>query len=86
MQKQSNLSPEIRDIWTDAYKFHATFEHMGNSEEEWKRCCAVMCELDRKHNAHPLARTLLMDVYEYLNDQRRDQAYEEAVKVAVESG
>ncbi len=82
MTQQSNLSQEIRDIWTDAYKFHATFEKMGNSVEDWKRCALVMCELDNKHNAHPLARTLLMDVYAYLEEQRRQIALEEAERRA----
>ena len=30
MNGQNNLSPELRDIWTDAFRFHATFEQMGN--------------------------------------------------------
>ncbi len=86
MEQQSNLSPEAREIWKDAYRFHATFEKMGNSPEEWDRCCKVLCELDRKHQAHPLARALLIATYGYLEDQRRPVAYEEAVKAAVDSG
>lgn len=82
MEKQSNLSPEIRDIWTDAFKFHATFEHMGNSPEEWERCAETMGLLSSKHGDHPLAKELLMTVYVYLDSERKKIAKEQAEQMA----
>lgn len=76
--KGSNLSPEIRDIWTDAYKFHATFENMGNSDEEWTRCAFTMGQLAVKHGNHPLVHKILIAVYDYLSDERKTIALAEA--------
>jgi len=73
MEKQSNLPPEIRDIWTDVYKFHATFEGMGNSEEDWTRCAYTMGQMAANHGNHPLAFKLLMAVYDYLDGVRNPQ-------------
>lgn len=73
MEKQSNLPPDVRDIWTDAYKFHATFEGMGNSEEDWTRCAYTMGQMAANHGNHPLAFKLLMAVYDYLDGVRNPQ-------------
>lgn len=82
MSGQSNLAPEVRAIWTDAYKYHATFEHMGNSPEEWDKCAKVMADIYNKHNAHPLAMKLLLCVYDYLGDMRKPIAMAEAERRA----
>lgn len=81
-EKPSSLSPEIRDIWTDVYKFHATFEGMGNSEEDWTRCAYTMGQIAAQHNNHPLAFRLLMAVYDYLDDMRKPLAKAEAERRA----
>jgi len=70
-EKQNNLSTELRDIWTDAFRFHATFQNMGNTTEEWTRCAKTMETLVLKHGRHPLAGILTMAVYEYLDKERR---------------
>ena len=85
MDKQSNLQPEIRDIWTDAFRYHATFENMGNTYEDWHRCAKTMESLVNKHNGHPLAGILMMAVYDYLDKQRRKRP-EQLVMEAVSSG
>lgn len=79
MEKDSNIPKEIRDIWTDAYKFHATFINMGNTAEEWEQCANTLTHLAIRHNQHPLAGKLLMAVYEYLSEERKEAAYQEAV-------
>jgi len=68
--KQSALEQNVRDIWTDAYRFHATFDAMGNSVEEWQKCLNTMEALRKKYHDHPLAAELFMAVYSYLNDMR----------------
>lgn len=80
--KQSSLSQELRDIWTDAYKYHATFERMGNSTEEWKAAADTMYQIVGLHRDHPLAGRLLMAVYEYLDEVRKPIAKAEAERRA----
>ncbi len=79
---RSNISQALRDIWTDAYKFHAAFEGMGNSEEEWKKCALTMGRLGAKHKNHPLAYKLFPAVYEYLDEMRKPIAKAEAERRA----
>ena len=71
MEKQSNLAPEIRDIWTDAFRFHATFERMSNSAEDWTRCAKTLETLVIKHNGHPFAQRIFGAVYDYLSECRK---------------
>ena len=80
--KQTSLSPEIRDIWTDAYKFHATFEGMGNTPEEWEHCAFTMAQLSAKHHNHPLAVELFLAAYDYLSKARKPIAVAEAERRA----
>lgn len=80
--KQSSLPQEIRDIWTDAFKFHATFESMGNTPEEWKRCAFVMGQLSAARGNHPLAKELFLAVYNYLDKQRKAAALADAERRA----
>ena len=75
------MPQELREIWTDAYKFHATFEHMGNTQEEWTKCYETAAALVKKHRHHQLAVLLFVDAYVYLEDQRREAPGEdEAVR------
>ena len=85
MNEKQNLSPDLRDIWTDAFRFHATFENMGNTTEEWTRCAKTMEMLVLKHGGHPLAGILMMAVYDYLDKQRRKRP-EQLTMEAVSSG
>ena len=71
MEKQSNLSETEREIWTDVYRFHATFVKMGNESEDWTKCAATMTQIYHKHNDHPLAKVLLLAVYDHLSNERR---------------
>ena len=80
--KQSSLSAEIRDIWTDAYKYHATFERMGNSAEEWEAAADTMKQIAGRHDNHPLACRLMFAVYEYLDEVRKPIAKAEAERRA----
>lgn len=82
MTEKSNLSQELRDIWTDAYRFHATFEGMSNSEEDWKKCAFTMGQLGAKHGSHPLCYKLFLAVYEYLEEMRKPTAQAEAERRA----
>lgn len=79
---ESKLSQKLRDIWTDAYKFHATFEDMGNSEEDWKKCAYAMGQLASKHGNHPLTFKLFLAVYEYLEEMRKQAARDEVERRA----
>ena len=85
MEKPSNLTQEERDVWTDAYKFHATFAKMGNTPEEWNVCAGALSQLALKNNMHTLAEKLFMAVYEYLNDERKKDAYQEAAGDVMQS-
>ena len=78
MNGQNNLSPELRDIWTDAFRFHATFEQMGNSLPEWQKCTETMVALVNRRGGHPLAEKLMMAVMDYLSDSRKAIAKAEA--------
>ena len=71
---KSNLPQEIRNIWTDMYLFHATFEKMGNTSEEWSQFLETMKDICKKHNNHPLCIKLGVATIEYLNDQRKEAA------------
>lgn len=84
--KQSALDSELRDIWTDAYKFHATFDGMGNTPEEWKHCAYAMVQLTAKHHNHPLADALFLATYDYLSKARRQAAVAEAMAGAGAGG
>ena len=86
MSNQSNLPPEVREIWTDGYKLHATFAGMGNTADEWIRCADTVTGLVKKHRQHPLALALFLTVYEYLSDERKPAAYQEAMERAMLSG
>lgn len=70
MTGQSKLPQELRDIWTDAYKYHAAIEPMGNSLDDWKRAYEMALGIIRKYNNHPLAMKLVLDVYEYAEHTR----------------
>ena len=74
MEKQSNLNETERAIWTDAYRFHATFARMGNAPEDWEKCCQTMTQLVKKHNDHGLARQLFLAVYDHLSNERKTGA------------
>lgn len=82
-EKQNGLSQELRDIWTDAYKYHATFESMGNSDEDWDRAADAMKQLAERRGNHPFAVWLLLSVYEYLEQVRMASARAEAERRAV---
>lgn len=71
MEKQSNLSEMERAIWTEAYRFHAAFRNMENTEADWKKCCETMVQLIHKHNDHDLAKKLLLAVYDHLSEERK---------------
>ena len=86
MSNQSNLPLDVREIWTDGYKLHATFAGMGNSSEEWVRCSNTVKSLVEKHRQHPFAQALFLAVYEYLSDERKPAAYQEAMERAMLSG
>lgn len=74
MEKQSNLNEAERAIWTDAYRFHATFAKMGNEPEDWEKCCQAMTQLYHNHGDHDLAKLLLLAVYDHLSNQRKTGA------------
>ena len=78
----NNLSPELRDIWTDTYKFHVRFDGMANTAEAWGECCDEAIRLLSRHGNHPLAACLLTAVYEYLDTVRRPDAFAAARKEA----
>ncbi len=71
MSGQQSMPQELRDIWTDAYKLHAAFEHMGRSIEEFSECYDAVVNLYKKHDSHPLALKLALAVYGYLDESRR---------------
>ena len=76
------MPEEFREIWTDAYKFHAKFEKMGNTPEEWAECARTMGLLSSGHNNHPLAMKLLTAVFDYMDETRKAIAKEEAERRA----
>ena len=84
--QKSAIPQEERDIWTDLYKYYATFSTMGNTDADWKRASQAFCYMITKHNDHPLAWHMFMAVFDYLSEQRKDASYQEAVKAAVGGG
>lgn len=79
MEKPSSLTQAERDVWTDAFKFYATFAKMGNTPEEWNVCAGTLSQLALKNNMHPLAEKLFMAVYDYLMKEREANAIDNAV-------
>jgi len=77
-EKTSSLSEAEREIWKDAYRFCATFNRMGNTDEEWRQCATAVSQLSEKHGNHPLVISLLVAVYGYLSDMRKPLAVAEA--------
>lgn len=67
-----SISPQIRNIWKDAYSFHAAFAGMGNTPDDWIRCAKTMAAVSRRNRDHPLAKQLLMAVYCYLEEERKN--------------
>ncbi len=81
-EKQSSLSETERGIWTDVYRFHATFSKMGNEPEDWTKCAATMTQVFHKHKDHDLAKLLLFAVYDYLVKERspvKEEGHDAAV-------
>lgn len=80
------MPEEFREIWTDAYKFHAKFEKMGNTPEEWTECARTMGQLSSRHGNHPLAMRLLTTVFDYLDETRKAIALAEVMERADAGG
>ena len=65
------LPENIRSMYTDAYKLHETLQGMGNSPEDWLKCCELMSQTTIRHNEHPLMVALAAAVFEQLERERR---------------
>lgn len=59
------IPQEIRSIWTDAYSFYAQFRGV-RSQQEWQQCADTMVKISNAHGDHPLARQILLCVYNQL--------------------
>ncbi|MBP5231262.1 MAG: hypothetical protein ILO68_05970 [Clostridia bacterium] len=67
----SKLPEYIRDMWSDAYRLHETLQGMGNTAEDWLKCCELMGETTIRHQEHPLMVALAAAVFEQLERDRR---------------
>lgn len=72
------LPQDLRDIWTDMYSLHANFNAMGNSVEEWTAFWKTSVSIMKKHNDNKLAQELVLAIAEYLGEERKQMAKEEA--------
>lgn len=67
------MPQDLRDMWTDAYKYHAAIETMGNTVADWEHAYQMAMEIYNKYDRHPLVLKLLLAVYEYVEQVRRPQ-------------
>lgn len=74
----AKLPQELRDIWTDLYALHATFNGMGNTVDDWTTFWKTAVSVIRKHNDSKLAEELVMAVGGFLEHERKQMAKEEA--------
>lgn len=70
----SKLPTEIREMWTDAYKFCEENYDTKGTEEEWAGICKQMVELANKHYGHGLMSNLLLAVFDWMSDERKQNA------------
>ena len=74
----AKLPQDLRDIWTDLYSLHANFNGMGNSVEDWTAFWKTAASIVGKHNDNKLCMELAVAVGNYLEDERKKMAKEEA--------
>lgn len=67
----AQLPEYIRAMYADAYKLHEALHGMGNSPEDWLKCCDMMSQTTIRHKEHPLMVALAAAVFEQLERDRR---------------
>ena len=68
----AKIPQQLRSIWTDAYNFYAQFHGEINTREDWEKCANTMVKISQAHNDHPLAKSILIAVYDQLNREATD--------------
>jgi hypothetical protein len=66
----AKLPEDIRAMWADAYKLHEALQGMGNTREDWVKCCELMSGTTVRHGEHPLMVALAVAVFEQLERDR----------------
>lgn len=74
----AKLPQSVRDIWTDMYKLHETFDAMGSSVEDWALWWKTSMSILHKHNDHPLCEQLILGLTAYLESSRKITEEEES--------
>lgn len=74
----TKLSQPVRDIWTDMYKLHETFDAMGSSVDDWALWWKTSMSILHKHNDHPLCEQLILGLTAYLEEVRKQAEKEES--------
>lgn len=68
----AKIPQHIRAMWTDAYNFYAQFHGNINTREDWQLCADTMVKISQSHDQHPLAKSILLAVYDQLNREATD--------------
>lgn len=69
----TNLTNELRNMWSDAYKFHDSHVSLGDTEQDWLKVATDARDLCMKHNNHPFILELMVAVIADLDRVKIDE-------------
>lgn len=66
------LTPEKRDMFTDAYRFYEKWNGMESTCENWNACAKEVVEIIDKHGGAWLIGDLMMALYQTIEREAKD--------------